>query len=154
MDTLKFKKIWQPLSIILFVGLISCRTYVPIETIKIEKEIVRDTVLLEKLVPYRDSVRVKDTFSRLENKYAYSTALFSGGFLTHVLTIKDTVIPVKTKYIEKIRIDTITKPVTVEKIVKVNYITKWQKFRLQALNWLVGVFVLFLLYKVAKFLKF
>lgn len=154
MDTLKFKKVWQPLSIVILIGLISCRTYIPVETIKIEKEIIRDTIIFEKLVPYRDSVRVKDTFNRLENKYAYSVAFFSGGFLTHVLSIKDTVIPVKTKYIEKIRIDTITKPVTVEKIVKVNYITKWQKFRLQALNWLIGVIVLFLLYKGAKFLKF
>ena len=58
--------------LILLILLTGCKTkYVPIETIKIQKEIIRDTIVQVELVPYRDTVSILDTVSHLENKYAY-----------------------------------------------------------------------------------
>ena len=55
--------------LILLILLTGCKTkYVPIETIKVQKEIIRDTVVQVELVPYRDTVSILDTVSHLENK--------------------------------------------------------------------------------------
>lgn len=61
--------------------------YVPVETVRVDSTVVRDTLMRMELVPYRDSVAVRDTVSFLCNPYAYSWAKWSGGVLSHSLGI-------------------------------------------------------------------
>lgn len=77
------------LAVVFAVCLVSCRQvrYVPVETVRSDSVVIRDTVIQVELVPYRDSVSVKDTMSFLCNPYSYSRAWFSGGMLHHVLGI-------------------------------------------------------------------
>lgn len=139
--------------LILLILLTGCKTkYVPIETIKVQKEIIRDTVVQVELVPYRDTVSILDTVSHLENKYAYSDAEFSSGRLNHSLAIKEVKIPTKIQYIEHTRVDSI--PYKVEIIKEVNRLTRWQTFRLNAFTFIaigVGIYLLILLRKILKF---
>ena len=139
--------------LILLILLTGCKTkYVPIETIKVQKEIIRDTVVQVELVPYRDTVSILDTVSHLVNKYAYSDAEFSLGRLNHSLAIKEVKIPTKIQYIEHTRIDSI--PYKVEVIKEVNRLTRWQTFRLNAFTFLAigaGIYLLILLRKILKF---
>lgn len=139
--------------LILLILLTGCKTkYVPIETIKIQKEIIRDTIVQVELVPYKDTVSILDTVSHLENKYAYSDAEFSTGRLNHSLSIKPIKIPTKVQYIEHTQVDSI--PYKVEVIKEVNRLTRWQTFRLNAFTFLaigVGIYLLILLRKILKF---
>ena len=51
----------------------SCKTrYVPVEIKTTETVEVHDTTITERLVPYKDSIAVRDTTSFLSNPYAYS----------------------------------------------------------------------------------
>jgi hypothetical protein len=140
-------------NLLLLLLLTSCKTvYVPVETIKIQKEIIRDTIVQVELVPYKDTVSILDTVSHLENKYAYSDAEFSTGRLNHSLSIKPIKIPTKVQYIEHTRVDSI--PYKVEVIKEVNRLTRWQTFRLNAFTFLaigVGIYLLILLRKILKF---
>jgi hypothetical protein len=139
--------------LILLILLTGCKTkYVPIETIKIQKEIIRDTIVQVELVPYKDTVSILDTVSHLENKYAYSDAEFSTGRLNHSLSIKPIKIPTKVQYVDRIRVDSI--PYKVEVTKEVNRLTRWQTFRLNAFTFLaigVGIYLLILLRKILKF---
>lgn len=139
--------------LILLILLTGCKVrYVPIETIKVQKEIVRDTLVQVKLVPYKDTVSILDTVSHLENQYAYSDAEYSLGRLNHSLAIKDVELPIKVQYVDRIRVDSI--PYKVEVIKEVNKLTRWQTFRLNAFTFIaigVGIYLLILLRKILKF---
>ena len=102
--------------IFLALALSGCRSvkYVPVERTVTDSVVYRDTLVSERLVPYKDSVAVQDTTSYLSNKYAYSTATWSNGTLSHVLAVFPLAkIEVKVpNYAERIR--TIREPQIVE----------------------------------------
>ena len=79
---------------LLFLGwlLVGCGTkkvieYVPIEKKTVETVVLKDTVMQVQLIPYKDSVSVRDSASYLENPYAYSRASVKNGILSHSLGI-------------------------------------------------------------------
>ena len=93
-----------------------------------------------KVPEYIERVITRDTVSHLENRIAVSDAVVSNGFLSHSLETKAQTIKVPvyvhvtdTLYIEK-QAEIRTETVEVEK--KLNW---WQKFRLNAFWWLVGL---------------
>lgn len=61
--------------------------YIPVESVRVDSVVVRDTTMQVVLVPYKDSIVTKDTASCLSNPYAYSHAMWSGGMLHHSLGI-------------------------------------------------------------------
>ena len=95
------KAVWQQWSLrvlalifVVFLGwlLVSCGVkkeiqYIPVEKKTIETVVLTDTVIDIQLVPYKDSIAVRDTASYLENPYAYSRASWKGGMLYHSLGI-------------------------------------------------------------------
>jgi hypothetical protein len=92
----------------------SCKVvkeYIPVERIVRETVTVRDTVIEVQIKQMHDSVTVnllRDTTSYLENEYAYSYVMVVGGeLLLHSLGTKNGYIPVKTKFIEIVRVDSI-----------------------------------------------
>lgn len=104
---------------LLFIGCKSIE-YVPVKEVHTEQIILRDTIVDIKLIPYKDSISIKDTISYLENTYAYSNASYSSGQLNHSLNIKDVEIPVKIVVQEKIIRDSIPYPIEITK-TKVEY---------------------------------
>ena len=113
--------------LILLRSLTGCRAktvYIPVHSATTVTELKHDTIVEIQLAPFRDSVVVSDTISRLENRYAHSEAIWLSGRLSHSLKIKDMQIPVKIQYLETIRTDSIqvAYPVEVEKVV---YRLKW-----------------------------
>lgn len=95
------KAVWQQWSLralalifVVFLGwlLVSCGVkkeiqYIPVEKKTVETVVLTDTVIDIQLVPYKDSIAVRDTASYLENSYAYSRASWKGGMLYHSLGI-------------------------------------------------------------------
>lgn len=128
-------KAWQTILIILLTAaicLFSCKTMtecVPIEIKTTETITIRDTTIQKELVPFQDSIAVKDTASYLSNLYAYSWARWNSGVLEHSLKIWPGVFLVVEvpKYVEVIRNREVPKIVEVEKKLdrweqtKVNY---------------------------------
>ena len=118
-----------PAIILLASAICSCRgvKYVPVETVRVDSTVIRDTVMEVQLVPYRDSVATRDTASFLSNPYAYSWARWSGGLLQHSLGIWPlATTQVKVPYFID-RYVTITKPQVVEVEKE---LSKWQQFKL------------------------
>lgn len=80
-----------------------------------------------------EKIVTRDTSSHLENKYAESDAVVSGGFLSHSLKSKPQVI--KVPYEVHVT-DTLYKEKAAETIIETKYVEKklniWQKFRLWA----------------------
>lgn len=95
--------------------------YVPVEKIRTEQVIMRDTIIDVQLIPHKDSVSLNDTISFLENKYAYSNASFTAGRLNHSLVIKSVKIPTEIQYIEKIVTDSIQVPVEAKGDIIIQY---------------------------------
>ena len=105
---------------LLIIGLIlsSCspRIVEKVRTEIVEKEVLRDTTIY---VPFEKVIQKNitlDTISILDSKLAHSEALISKGVLTHTLEQKETQIPVKIVY--KDRIKTITDSVRIKVPVK------------------------------------
>lgn len=88
--------------------------------------VIRDTTYEVRLVPYKDSVSIRDTTSFLCNPYAYSYASYSNGLLNHSLWINLLAsVTVKVPYfIERTRRIEVPKPYPVEK-----KLTKWQSVK-------------------------
>lgn len=97
--------------------------YVPIE-----KEVIKNVT--------------RDTFSRVETSYAFSTATISKGLLYHEIANKkkDIVVPVEKEIVYRDSI--IYKEKFVEKIKEVNKVTKWQKFKMRFFWLFIGLAVL------------
>lgn len=117
----------------LFAG---CRTktvYVPVKQTHLETVTFRDTIVDTRLDYYRDTIVTPDTISFLANPYGYSWAEAKEGRLHHSLSSwPDTFLPVRTQYIEKIRLDSIPAPYPVEVTVyKEKEFSLWQKARMR-----------------------
>ena len=118
-------------------------TRVEVKTV-VEKVI--DTAYVE-LPVIVEKVATLDTASVLENKYAKSEAIVSGGVLTHSLATKPVREPIKVEK-EIIYRDSL---VYRDRIVKEDiYIEKeltfWQKFRLKLGSWTLVLIVIAILY--------
>lgn len=100
--------------------------------------VVHDTTKVE--IPYEvEKIVTRDTASHLENSYAKSDAVVSGGFLSHSLeSIPQTIlVPVEVKVTDTLWRE--SKEAQTEKLVEVEKpLTWWQKFRLRAFWWLLG----------------
>ena len=115
---INMKKLIYIIAIFILFGtcVIGCKSveYIPVETVKTVKEILRDTLIQTKLVVYHDTVSSADTISHLENIYAESWAKWSNGMLSHSLKIKDISIPVKATIKDTHEIDSIRVPYPVK----------------------------------------
>lgn len=116
--------IWIAIAILLLF-VFSCQTkYVPVEIKTTETVEFHDTTVLERLIPFKDSVAIRDTSSFLSNLYAYSWAKWSNGILQHSLGIW----PGSVLLIKVPRYMTVTKRIEVPKIVEVEKkLNRWQK---------------------------
>lgn len=99
--------------------------YVPVVHKRVDSIDVHDTIIQVQLVPYKDSVAIRDTSSYLHNEYAYSYATWSDGVLQHSLGIwPQKPIEVKVPYfIDRWHYEKVPEIVEVEKPVP-----KWQQF--------------------------
>lgn len=117
---------------LLFALMASCThiKYVPIENTKVDSIYYTDTIITEKLVPYRDSVIVEvqgdSASSYLFNPYAGSWAVYNGGKLFHSLWIFDKPLQIEFKLPHNIKVFTRDVPIEVEKPL-----TRWQKIKLE-----------------------
>lgn len=120
------------LSLVLLLALMASCThikYVPIENTKVDSIYYTDTIITEKLVPYRDSVIVEvqgdSASSYLFNPYAGSWAVYNGGKLFHSLWIFDKPLEIDFKLPHNIKVFTRDVPIEVEKPL-----TRWEKIKL------------------------
>lgn len=99
--------------------------------------VVHDTTTFE-IEKEVEKVVTRDTSSHLENKYAESDAVVSGGFLSHSLKSKPQVI--KVPYEVHVT-DTVT--IYKESAVKTEYVEKeltwWQKTKINGFWWLLAL---------------
>ena len=106
--------------------------------VEVRERIIHDTATVE--IPVEvERVVTRDTASSLENTYARSTAVVSGGFLWHTLeTIPQTIkAPVPVKVTDTLWRE--SKAAEREKIVEVEKPLAWgQKARLRAFWWLLA----------------
>jgi hypothetical protein len=110
--------------------------------------IVVDTATVE--IPVEvEKIVTRDTLSHLENKYAKSDAMVSGGMLHHSLESKPQIIKVP---VEVHVTDTLCKETQIiEKEVKVDKpLSLWQKAKIGAFWWLLWAVVLLLLWTFRK----
>ncbi len=142
--------IWIAIAIV-FLLCFSCRTkYVPVELKTTETVEYHDTTIVKELVPYKDSVEVRDTSSFLSNSYAYSWAVWNNGTLHHSLGIW----PGKVLIIKIPHYMTVTRRVEVPKIVEVEKkLSWWQqvKINLGSVSILLNVIVIGLI--IVKWIK-
>jgi len=99
--------------------------------------IVHDTTQVE--IPYEvEKIVTKDTASHLENTYAKSDAVVSGGLLSHSLESKPQIIKVP---VEVHVTDTIVKEAEIrtETVEVEKPLSWWQKFRIGAFWWLCAI---------------
>lgn len=110
----------------LFSGCGSQHQCVVMEKTITDSTVIRDTTYEVRLVPYKDSVSIRDTTSFLCNPYAYSYASCSNGLLNHSLKIYPfATATVKVPYfIERTRRIEVPKPYPVEK-----KLTKWESLK-------------------------
>lgn len=120
------------LSGLLMIGMLcSCTNvqYVPVESTRVDSIYYTDTIITEKLVPYRDSVIVEvqgdSASSYLFNPYAGSWAVYNRGKLFHSLWIFDKPLEIDFKLPHNIKVFTRDVPIEVEKPL-----TRWQKMKL------------------------
>lgn len=137
------------------VVLTSCRT---------PKVIYRDSIRVEyreKIVKVLDTLEVPiekeviknvttDTISKVETKYATSTALVSKGLLYHSIENKKGNIIVPTEKEIVYRDSIIYKEKFVEKIKEVNKVTRWQKFKMRFFWLFIGLAVVLIGWKLLK----
>ena len=124
----------------------SCRSsrieYVPVESVRIDSVTVKDTVISQLLVPYRDSVAIADTTSYLSNPYAYSRATWSRGQLRHTLGIwpAAAVVVRVPYYIDRYVYRSVPKVVEVEK-----KLSRWQQIKLHTGGIAIGLIIVYIL---------
>lgn len=96
--------------------------YVPQVRVVNVETFIHDTIFKAPLEQSHQERVTNDTTSTLSNQYATSTAMVSDGVLTHTLDTKpDAEVEVPVQYVDRIitKIDSISYPVEVEKIVEV-----------------------------------
>lgn len=107
--------------------------------VEIHEHYVHDTARVE--IPVEvEKIVTRDTTSYLENRLAVSEAVVSGGYLFHSLRTKPQTIlvPVDVPVVDTTVYHGHTETVLVEREVE-KKLTWWQKFRLNAFWWLVGL---------------
>lgn len=120
--------------------------------VEIRDRIIHDTTTVT--IPVEvEKIVTRDTVSHLQNTYAKSDAVVSGGFLFHSLESIPQIIRVP---FDRVVTDTLWREsVTVEseKIVEIEKpLSWWQKFRMGAFWWLSGAVLLLLAWTFRKFL--
>lgn len=110
-------------------------------------EYVVDTV--EVSIPYiSESVTTRDTTSHLENEYALSDAMWSGGVLFHSLSTKPQLRPVQIKT-PRLRRDSVIKEYVrhTERVEVARELTFFQQLQMRGFWALLLFFLLFLLFR-------
>ena len=138
-------------TLIIFVCLSSCTPKIIYKTetkIEYRDRVVHDTTSLE--IPVEvEKIVTRDTVSHLENSYAKSDAVVSGGFLSHSLESKPQIIKIP---VEVHVTDTLIKEAEIKEVVKEveKPLTWWQKFRQGAFWWLLGGVLVLLVWTFRK----
>jgi hypothetical protein len=130
--------------------MVGCRAteVVYVDAIHTEEVIVHDTIVEVKVPEHYTEVVTMDTASHLENPYAYSDAVVSGGRLTHSLGTRGTV-KERVVYTETIIRDSIPYPVEVEVPVYVDKELRWWQRSLMWTGGLsMGAVMLYLAFKL------
>ena len=139
------------LGVVLMLLFSGCSPKWMVETkIEYRDRIVRDTTTVE--IPHEvEKIVTRDTVSRLENSYAKSDAVVSGGFLYHSLESKPQVIEVP---VEVHVTDTLYKEAEIiEKEVEIEKpLSWWQKAKIGSFWWLLGAVLALLLWTFRKFI--
>ena len=124
--------------------------------VKVVEKIVKDTAWFE-LPVIVEKVATLDTASVLENKYAKSEAVVSGGVLHHSLQTKPAREPVSIEYKEIVRDSIVYRDRVVREDV---YIEKplsfWQSFRMKLGGFtliLIAIAILYFLFHYLKLFK-
>ena len=124
--------------------------------VKVVEKIVKDTAWFE-LPVIVEKVATLDTASVLENKYAKSEAVVSGGVLHHSLQTKPVREPVSIEYKEIVRDSIVYRDRVVREDV---YIEKplsfWQSFRMKLGGFtliLIAIAILYFLFHYLKLFK-
>ena len=145
--------------IFLAFGVVACGTVRPVlgtdstkVEVRTETRLVHDTAYIE-IPVIQEKVSTLDTASRLENKYAKSEAIVSGGVLTHSLATKPVREPVSVEIKEIIRDSIVyqdkirTETVEVEK-----ELTPWQALKMKTGGLFIGLSLAFILFLFIYFL--
>ena len=99
-----------------------------------------------------EKVATFDTTSVLENKYAKSEAIVSGGVLTHSLATKPVREPVKVEKEIVYRDSLVYRDRVVKEDIYIEKeLTFWQKFRLKLGSWTIVLIVISILYLLFQF---
>jgi hypothetical protein len=116
--------------------------------VKTVVERVVDTAYV-KLPVIVEKVATLDTASVLENKYAKSAALISGGVLTHSLTTKPVREPVKVEKEIVYRDSLIYRDRVVTETVEVEKkLSAWQSFKMKAGGFSIVILLIVMLYTI------
>lgn len=137
--------------LILYLCSCSPRTvYLPVEHRVTDSISMHDTTVVERLVPYRDSVAVRDTASFLCNPYAYSYARWDGEFLHHSLGIwpMATVVVKVPYFIDRYRTEKVPVPYEVER-----KLTRWERLRLDYGGYALALLAAEAVWIVARLLR-
>ena len=116
--------------------------------IEYRERVVHDTATFE--VPVEvEKIVTKDTSSHLENRFAKSDAIVSGGFLSHSLESKPQIIKVP---VEVHVTDTLIKEAEIKEVIKEvdKPLSWWKSTKIEAFWWLLGGLVLCLLWIFRK----
>ena len=114
--------------------------------VKTVVERVVDTAYVE-LPVIVEKVATLDTASVLENKYAKSEAIVSGGVLTHSLATKPVREPVKVEKEIVYRDSLVYRDRVVKEDIYIEKeLTFWQKFRMKLGSWTIVLIVISILY--------
>lgn len=122
--------------------------------VKTVVETIHDTAYVQ-LPVIVERVATLDTASVLENKYAKSAALVSGGVLTHSLEIKPAKEPVSVEKQIVYRDSLIYRDRVVTETVEVEKkLSAWQSFKMKAGGFLIVILLIVMLYTIfTNFLK-
>lgn len=120
--------------------------------VRVEREIVVDTAWVE-LPVIVEKVVTLDTVSVLENKYAYSEALVSGGQLSHSLATKAVREPVLVEKEIVYRDSVVFRDRVAREEIRVEReLNWWESFRLRVGGWCLLVILLIVIYLVIRHL--
>ena len=124
--------------------------------VKVVEKIVKDTAWFE-LPVIVEKLATLDTASVLENKYAKSEAVVSGGVLHHSLQTKPVREPVSVEYKEIVRDSIVYRDRVVREDVYIEKpLTFWQSFRMKLGGFsliLIAIAILYILFHYLKLFK-
>lgn len=147
------------ITVLLLLILQGCKTrtvYIPVKQSTHETVTLRDTVIDTRLEFYRDTIVTPDSISFLSNPYGFSWAEAKGGRLHHSLSVwPDSLIPIKTVFIDKVVRDSIPCPYPVEIEVPVEKkLSIWQYIRIRLGEiLLIGLIIIVVWSKGKRFFK-